>query len=489
MSLLAQLGPLDFGSFWMGLWGAAAALPLLIHLLNRRQYREEQWAAMEFLLRALRKHSQRIRVEQLLLLLIRALLVVLTTLAWMDLLWNSSRFGAPGAGHGSLHTVIVIDGSYSMSVDVGGATRFDRAKQLANELVDAGAQGDAFTLVLLGEPPRTIIGQPAFDRQDVQQEIAALRAPHAGADLTAGLAVVEKLLADVAAKNKRISAQRVCFITDLGRNTWGKLDDAALYDQVQRMATTAPMTLLDVGQENVENVALAYAALRESTVVAGRDVHITAQIKNLGAGDRVNHSVRLFVDDRPVAEQRVDVAAGDETTAAFTHAFAAAGEHVVEIRLADDALAVDNHRWLSVPVRDSLSVLCIAGKPQAADHVALALAPERSADRVIRTEIAPESAIEERDLALYDCVVVCNVGRFAHDEATLLRDYVRHDSALIVTPGDQVIAENYNELLAGPQPAPPLLPAQIGDIAAAGPYRFDPRRYEHPLLDVFRGHE
>jgi hypothetical protein len=91
MQSFAQLGPIIFGNGLMWLWGLAAALPLLIHLLNRRQYREETWAAMEYLLRAMRKNSRRIQIEQLLLLIIRALILVAAALAWMDLMWSSSR--------------------------------------------------------------------------------------------------------------------------------------------------------------------------------------------------------------------------------------------------------------------------------------------------------------------------------------------------------------------------------------------------------------
>ena len=36
---------------------AAAGVPVVIHLLNRRKYREVPWAAMRFLLAAIRKNS------------------------------------------------------------------------------------------------------------------------------------------------------------------------------------------------------------------------------------------------------------------------------------------------------------------------------------------------------------------------------------------------------------------------------------------------
>ena len=55
----------------------AASIPLIIHLLNRRRYQQVHWAAMEFLLKALHKNRRRLRMESLILLLLRMLIVTI----------------------------------------------------------------------------------------------------------------------------------------------------------------------------------------------------------------------------------------------------------------------------------------------------------------------------------------------------------------------------------------------------------------------------
>src|ERR687883_137876 len=81
----------------------AAAVPVVIHLLNRRRYRVVDWAAMRFLLAALKRHHRRLRLEQWLLLAVRALLVLLPALAmaaatgWAEPYWERLFPGAaPG---------------------------------------------------------------------------------------------------------------------------------------------------------------------------------------------------------------------------------------------------------------------------------------------------------------------------------------------------------------------------------------------------------
>ncbi|MEX0979039.1 MAG: BatA domain-containing protein, partial [Pirellulales bacterium] len=60
------------------LWGLSlAAIPLIIHLLYRRQYRRVDWAPMRYLKMSIQRNRRRIRIEQLLLLLLRTALVLL----------------------------------------------------------------------------------------------------------------------------------------------------------------------------------------------------------------------------------------------------------------------------------------------------------------------------------------------------------------------------------------------------------------------------
>src|SRR5580692_5252933 len=72
-------GFLTTGFLWAGL--GLISIPIIIHLLNRRRFKHVTWAAMEFLLRAMRKNRRRLKFEQWLLLATRCLLVFLLGLA------------------------------------------------------------------------------------------------------------------------------------------------------------------------------------------------------------------------------------------------------------------------------------------------------------------------------------------------------------------------------------------------------------------------
>lgn len=484
-------------------WLAAAAAPLIIHLLNRRRHREMEWAAMQYLLAAVQKHSRRIRVEQWLLLAVRVSLIVLVVLALADpfLAHTGLKFVASGE---RAHKVFVIDASYSMTYRAAETSRFERAKQMAAQLVAESQQGDGFSLVLLASPPRVVVGAPAFDRQVFLEEIESLRPIDSGADLPAALARVEEILAAARNESARLAREEIYLFSDLARNTWlggtrGREALAEFRQRSQRLAASATLVLADLGEDDAENQAVVDLRVAAPFVTPTREITIEADVHNFGRQNRPRQLIELFVDGRGAGESHLELAAGETQAASFSYRFDAPGEHQLEVRLAGDSLAVDNHRWLALRVVNQLRVLCVNGKPAgesfqgATDYLMVALAPNGPTDdrSLISPEVVTERSLLELDLAQYDCVMLANVAQFTASEARLLNTYVRDGGGLVFFLGDQVQADNYNQQLAAGDGVN-LLPARLGDRAPANrerPYFFNPLGYQHPMIAPFRGRD
>src|SRR5437762_3279699 len=110
-----------------------ASVPVIIHILNRRRYRIVNWAAMEFLLRAMKKNRRRLRFEQWLLLAVRCCVLGLLGIALARPLACGQAGMAGLATRSGLH-VIVIDNSYSMAYESerpDAKTNLDQAKKIA----------------------------------------------------------------------------------------------------------------------------------------------------------------------------------------------------------------------------------------------------------------------------------------------------------------------------------------------------------------------
>ncbi|HEX3869031.1 MAG TPA: VWA domain-containing protein [Pirellulales bacterium] len=478
-------------------WAAAAGVPIVIHLLSKRKYREVQWAAMQYLLAAVRKNSRRLLVEQWILLALRTAVILLAVMAVAEP--GCEQAGLSLTGNERAHKVIVVDGSFSMAYKPTEKTRFDRAKELAARIVEESNQGDGFTLVLMASPPRVIVGKPAFEHRDFLEEIENLKLWHGGADLPATLAVVEEVLATARREHPRLTRNEVFFLTDLARNTWSPPRDPGdeFRARSTRLASSAQLVVLDLGQTGSENAAVVQLQLADSLATVARDATLEAEVRNFGRSSRERQLVECFVDGRKVAQEYVDLAPHGQATVAFPYRFDTSGDHAVEIRLAPDLLSIDNHRWLTATVKDQLAVLCVSGKPAggfqgATDYLAVALAPDADEDQrgLVRTDVVPESALLEVDLGSYDCVFLTNVGQFTGSEAAVLASYLKHGGGIVCFLGDQVHADSYNRRLTGQSSdGAKVLPASLAELMPQGMYFFNPLNYQHPLLNVFRDQE
>ena len=268
MLQLPVLWALGFGALPILQFGiAATALPILIHLLNRRKYREMRWAAMRFLVAALRKNQRRVKVEQWLLLAIRTLVVLLVVSAMAKpFLESLGAIALPGQ---RTHRVLVLDGSLSMAYSTAEKTRFDRAKALAAQLVRDTRRGDVLSIVLMGDPPRIIVGDasPSANQAEVLKEVDGITLPHGGTDLVASLGAIDRVL-----EVSTIPRKEVIFLTDLQAASWrrpgfgGRRGDEAGHSPSWTPAQ-AQSIVIDLGKAGGENRAVVGLRPQSAPVV------------------------------------------------------------------------------------------------------------------------------------------------------------------------------------------------------------------------------
>ena len=273
---------ISFGALPMLQFGiAATSLPILIHLLNRRKYREMKWAAMRFLVAAMRKNQRRVKIEQWLLLLIRTLVVLLVVLAMAKpMLESLGAIALPGQ---RTHRVIVLDGSWSMAYTPADKTRFEQAKALAAQLIRDTRRGDVLSIVLMADPPRVVVGDasPSANRDEVLKELETITLPHGGTDLVASLGAVDRVL-----EVSSIPRKEVIFVTDLQAASWraGNAGAESLKRAIAKLdARRAQSVVIDLGKDGGENRAVTDLRLDSPVVTLGGPApKVVATVHNYG---------------------------------------------------------------------------------------------------------------------------------------------------------------------------------------------------------------
>src|SRR5690606_25771676 len=107
---------------------------IIIHLLNKRRFKIVDWAAMDFLLDADKRNRRRVRLENLLLLLLRCAAVALLGLM-LAKPFLGDELAARLLQAAQYEHIVVLDDSLSTQVLTGNQTAFDEAKQRLVEMV------------------------------------------------------------------------------------------------------------------------------------------------------------------------------------------------------------------------------------------------------------------------------------------------------------------------------------------------------------------
>jgi hypothetical protein len=331
--------------------GLVAAVPILLHLLQRQQGPRVIFPALRYLRRAERESARKVRLRQLLLMLLRAGAIVLLALA-------AARPFTRAAGGAHLPTAvaIVLDNSMSSGAVIGDVRVLDELKARALEVLAVASPEDRFWLIRAGAPwePALVGGaEETAARVRATEPVATL------AELPASVAHARTLLA-AGAEGR---AREIHVLSDLQRTALAGTAGAAGDEPVLVWAPPrAPPPNAAVAQVEIGG-GLAPTAGERATVVAPI------------VGDGIDTvGVRLVVQGRTVAA----ATARPGEAAVLTLPAQPAGLAIGHVEIDADALRTDDRRHFAVRISPPPAVAA----SETMDFVASAVAVMAGAGRL-----------------------------------------------------------------------------------------------------------
>ena len=209
---------------WLVL-SAAVAVPLFLHLLRRRIEIRREFPAARYLLRAEKENVRRLKLRNMLLMLLRTLALFFLALA-------AARpiSALLGSGHVPTGLVVVVDNTMSTGAIVDGSPLLSRLKAVARSVVQGTESNDQAWLVTADG---AVTGGA---RQGVLEAIDRIEPLGGRADLTGAITHAAGIA--IAA---RLTASTVVVLTDGQSSQWpGDLSLGAVRVVAYAPAGTAP---------------------------------------------------------------------------------------------------------------------------------------------------------------------------------------------------------------------------------------------------------
>jgi Aerotolerance regulator N-terminal len=135
---------------WMLAGLAAAAIPILLHLLARREPPTVVFPAVRYLVTTTREHQRRLKLQNWLLLLLRTLLVVTLVIAAAGP--TVPLRGVPG--HSPSALVLIIDNSPSSGTMTGGSPQLAQLVAAGRQVLARATPDDVLWLIAADGVPR-----------------------------------------------------------------------------------------------------------------------------------------------------------------------------------------------------------------------------------------------------------------------------------------------------------------------------------------------
>lgn len=451
---------------------AGVSIPILIHLLMRRRRKPVMWGAMRFLLEAYRQNRRRLRLEQILLLTARCLLILLAGLAIArPLMGKAGMLG----GRGAVTLYILIDNGLAGSAQSdSGQAALERHKAQATALLGQldSAGGDRAAVIALGGPAQGLVVPPSTGIAALRDVVAGLTATESVTDLSGALEIVGSSL-EAESRATKPGRTVVAVLSDFlagSADTQRKLaqfgagnDGLALLASRPAESGTANTTIL-----NVEPLRPVVIAPRRGTAAVPQPTPVRIALRRSGPriGEAAATTVRFSLQadatqsgGAPVGEAVVRWAPGqtDAAATASVDVGAAArattsGAVVLAAAIDADAIPGDNVARRPIEVRQSLRVGLVAprrtglvrpgiGQYEPADWFRLALQPTDPAapgsePEIEISDIEP-AALDAARLAGLDAVIVVRPDSLAEGAWRRLRAFADAGGLILVAPPAQ----------------------------------------------------
>jgi len=270
----------------LGLAALAAAVPIILHLIRRRERRRLSFPAVRYLHRAEERYAQRLRLRHLLLLAARVLIVLLLAAAAAGPLIG--RGGA--ADHEPTAVAVVIDESLSGGRLLGDERLVDAYRHRLQATLDLMGQDDRIALFSAVRPAE---GAVAAGPDGVGRVIGSLRP-------TAGLARPGAALQEAVTwlRASTAAALEIHLFTDLQEIS---LPDAVAPADVDS-GTGVTVVAYAPAFESQVNAAPGYPQPERLPLDAGQGTRVSIPVGWWGAAPPDSSTVvRLLVDGAVVA--------------------------------------------------------------------------------------------------------------------------------------------------------------------------------------------
>ncbi|MDE0323516.1 MAG: BatA domain-containing protein [Candidatus Poribacteria bacterium] len=454
-----------------------ASIPLILHLLNRERARRLVFSTIRFIQMSHQTNVRRHKLKRLLLLLMRILMLALLGFAFARPFFAQTFVIAQKTG-GKRNAVIILDTSYSMRYE----KVFENAKKEGLKILDGLDTADAACLILSSDSAR-VVAPLGSEFAHIRTALSNAEATYKPTDYLDALQTANEILEPIP-----IGEKQVYLIADMQKRGWEN------FIETDKLNPDVQIQFADVRAEQPRNLAITDLSVPPVVLKEQKASYLVARVRNFGDEAVENLPVRLFIDGNMIHTVQLDLEPDDLGDAVFKVDFQNEATHTGWVELPEDALGADNKRYFTLQSLQSIKVHAVSDRSrtqstyQTAETFFMKMALAVGSDAVPIDFTESSSVPNTATLDRVDVLVLANVAQLSSNEAGRVAAYVAAGGGLIVTVGDNIDINAYEQNLGGEIGVMPCKFVQpVGDAFDRQQFRvLATVKYEHPIFAPFK---
>jgi len=401
---------------------AALAIPIIIHLFHFRRFKKVYFTNVRFLKEVKEETSNRSRLRNLLVLLMRLLALAFLVLAFAQPFISQDE----EIQQGEKYVSIFIDNSYSMDALSSDLSLLDKARQRAREVVDAFSEEDRFQILTMdfeGRHQRLVSKDEAYELIDEVTRTPAVRS-----------------VAEILARQKQVldplqNGQATAYlISDFQEN----ITDLETYQD-----TTVDLSLVPLKAVQERNVSIDSAWFDAPVQMLNQTNPLIVQVRNYSdeAAENIRLSLNYEGQNKPVGTLSVPARSAVQDTVNIT--IQQTGFQEARLQITDFPVQFDDTYYLSFEVSEQIQVLAIQ-EDQPNRYLDAALGSVPSFELINqRSQNLDYSSFPQHQLIIMNDLRTVSTGLSSE-----LQQYVRNGGNLLIFPASDAEILTYKDFLA-----------------------------------------
>lgn len=358
---------------------AAAAIPILLHLLNLRKTQTIEFSTLYFLKELKKSTIRTIKIKQWILLLLRTLLILFAVLAFSQPIYNGS-LPLLSSLQNNRSIIVVVDNTSSMLHSTNAGTLFSQVKNDLRTLIDDMQENDELCIIPIVS---TSTYRFSSSKQQLLQEVSALTPSIASATIHD----VFKKITALSTSAKHSSNLSVFFASDNHSEPFERLLEDSIQFQLPVPSvfykSFAPSTLNDEPNCSVDTIQFRTTMFR-----SGKPIELEMKIRNTSTRE-VTTTLYCQFGTSIVGQQQITIQPNSSTRVPFSVLSSENGLVSVKGFIENDSYEADNAFYTSIRLNGKPNVIVI-GSPEKTTFVKKALQLPGSVMASISTIAASE---------------------------------------------------------------------------------------------------